>query len=41
MDNSIEIEPIQNFVEVELVKVETLLHFNAPVQTVTERKEVD
>ncbi|WP_281365733.1 hypothetical protein [Paenibacillus alginolyticus] len=41
MDKSIEIEPIINRVDVELVKVETLQHFIAPVQVVLERKEVD
>ncbi|MDR6883102.1 hypothetical protein [Bacillus sp. 3255] len=41
MDKSIVIEPIKNSVDVQLVKVETLLHFVAPVQNVAERKEVD
>jgi hypothetical protein len=41
LDQSIEIEPFQNMVEVELVKVETLQYFIAPVQVVLERKEVE
>jgi hypothetical protein len=40
LDQSIEIEPIQNQVDVVLIKVETIHLFIAPVQVVTERNEV-
>lgn len=38
--NSVILEPTKNRAIVTLVKVETLIYFVAPVQAVTERKEV-
>lgn len=38
--NSVTLDPTKNRAIVTLVKVETLLYFVAPIQAVTERKEV-
>ncbi|WP_364149058.1 hypothetical protein [Paenibacillus sp. LPE1-1-1.1] len=40
MDKSISVEPTMNRAVFTLVKIETLAYFVAPVQPVTERKEV-
>lgn len=41
MDNSIVIEPVQNIIELSLIKVETLQQLVTPVHLIVERKEVE
>ncbi|GAA4828117.1 hypothetical protein GCM10023310_01050 [Paenibacillus vulneris] len=41
MDNSIDLEPTANKIEVSIVKVKSIFEFITPAQVLTENKEVE